>query len=219
MKIKSKEDVEKIMEGYQRAKLSKNNIIMPYGSTESKYKAAEKGISYLENKEKFSFMDFGCCFGAIGLKIKQEFKDSNCNMSGVNKEELEIVKNISSFLNIDGVNIIKKNVISIEASYDLTLYFSLVHHVIYRYGFENLAKLISKQTNNVAVVEFPMHDDVLCQKVLKEKSSLMNDENIVKVFSKFFDILDKIEIFYPHKGEKNTQLNRICYIIKKKVTK
>jgi cyclopropane fatty-acyl-phospholipid synthase-like methyltransferase len=157
---------------YQRA--SYEDGWVPLNSSASKYACIHKAASLF--KEKFTFADFGCCNGLFGWLLVQDFGVSG-KLYNVDQAELDSCKEIKARLNEDRIDISDGSVVYVKEQFDLTLYMSLLHHVLRQTGWTamQVARMIDDQTKKVAVVEIPSSsDDALAHKVLGERKSKLD---------------------------------------------
>ena len=150
---------------YQNYHIGNFGEIVLSGSTFSKYKFFTHLIRYI--KQDFHLIDFGCSYGGIGLKIAQNFPASKVALNNINDTELANCDSMKNKLCLLNVNVTKKDVLYDNNSYDITLYFALVHHLLKTVTFVELVNLIKSQTRKFAIVEFPLIGDHLLEQVMK----------------------------------------------------
>lgn len=187
---------------YQMGTIDRLGILTLDRSSRHKYESAVVGIQAadLDNSSPFTFLDAGCCIGLIGIKIIQDFPLSSGRMCNLDPDEILEAERLIDKLRIqrgsnqDSAGTLKvehRNVLHIEDSFDITLYFSLIHHLLRLTNFENIIHLISKQTKKVAVIECPVGGDVLMAKV-KEIGLENSDDDGRLEYSKRYSYLESI---------------------------
>lgn len=203
---------------YQHGKIE-NGVIELKNHTLEKYNFCRDTL--LKFNIINSITDFGCAEGLIGLKIKQDFPSKSVNLFNISKNELKISEDNKNLTNLNvklfnvSVQSIDKNVETINCIPDLSLFFAVVHHLLYQTKSQDETLNLLTKTNKYSIIEFPLFGDVLLDTWIsrssKELYSIMENLDSVKKFlSKKFDILEYRKIEY------NKDLNRYAFLCKLK---
>ena len=112
------------------------------------------------------------------------------------------------------------NLIEDTNSYDVTLYFAILHHILKNYTLDQVIELVYKQTKKYCVIELPFNQDVLLKNVIRYSTSvyeksfkyLENTEIFEKVIQDKFDIMYSTKVDYGSKD-----LDRYAYVLIKKI--
>lgn len=192
---------------YQKAELSDGGEIVALDSSALKYQEIRKAAGLLG--KNFSFVDYGCCHGLFGILLNQEFEGVSGTLVNVDKGELAICNKVVQILDTKNIKVVSSGMMDYNDQADLTLYMSLVHHILAR-GFSPsaIAQQIIKQTNKIAVVEVPSSkNDVLAEKVLADNRFKL-DQVIAELKAKL-SLVSENELHY------NREISRTCFIFKK----
>lgn len=216
-KLINSEKIYKLSD-YQIGDINELGQININSSTLMKYNVFNKIFTDENIKNNSSFLDAGCCIGLIGLKLLQTYPNLSGTFCNINKDELDKVKlNYKKSIIKSRAEFISDNAIHIGKKYDITIYFSLIHHLLRNNDIEFILEKIYNQTNNISVVEIPLFHDVLLQNLI---SSIDHNANfnftinlftIIKKLEIYFNIIDIIKIDY-----KNNELCRYAFILSKK---
>lgn len=167
-------------------------------------------------KDYNSVLDAGCSLGGIGLKLAYDNPNIFITLNNMTDNELNTAREISSNCTILNVNFDDRNLINITESYDLTLYFAILHHIIRTIGVKNTMELIKKQTNMYSIIEIPFKGDALLNKVFNGNYDniieLCSVDNFIKCLKEYnFELLEYGHIYYPNSSD----LNRYYFKLKK----
>jgi hypothetical protein len=188
-----------------------------------KLQTVQQLIKYTD-LSKFSVMDYGCCNGGIGLSIAQQFPNSNVHMSNICTKELDICNEIKDKCVLSNVTIHNMNVVNDINSYDICLYFAILHHVLNYKTMDEIINMVLKQSKKYAIIELPFGNDLLLKNVKNQNEKnkdleqynksyyyLETTEQFISKITPFFNIIEYGKIDY------NTQnLNRYFFSLVKK---
>lgn len=203
---------------YQHIDIDKEGIIHLMGHTLDKFNIVNQLLKDCID-DKFTLIDYGCSLGGIGSSVAQNYPDSKIYLNNITKNELSICNKIISDLLLTNVTIVDKNITDDKSSYDICLYFAILHHILKHMTFDNVLKMILRQIKQYAIIELPFGNDALLKKVIQDKSidydkSFSYLESIEKFkdeIVKYFNIINIIKIDYPNSND----LNRYVFVLKK----
>ena len=119
-------DTTRSTTNYQSVDIYDGNVTLE-SHTLKKYMFAKE---ILDNNNIKSAIDYGCCFGGIGLCIAQNYPNVQVSMTNIDDYEVNTCKDFIQCSRLKNINVTKENVIHSQNSYDLTMYFALLHHVL-----------------------------------------------------------------------------------------
>ena len=174
----------------------------------------------LHMPDTFTLIDYGCSLGGIGSSVAQLYPKSKIFLNNITKNELEVCKKISSESLLINVEVCDKNIVTDESSYDICLYFAILHHILKNLTFDEIINMLLRQVKQYAIIELPFANDVLLQMVMKngslnyEKSFayLETLDKFKQEISKYFKIIDIIKIDYE-----TNDLNRYAFILSREI--
>jgi len=153
--------MSKVFNNYQYVEV-KNKIVNLKEHTLDKYNVATEVI-----KECKTVLDAGCSIGGIGLKLSQESHVESVTLNNITKNELNTAKEIGSLIESKNVKYSDENIFELKDTFDLTMYFALVHHLLRVKSFDEIMEFIKKQTNKYTILEIPIKGDALLDNVIK----------------------------------------------------
>lgn len=197
------------------------NIIDGYINIQShtlkKYTYAKEILDL--NNHITSVIDYGCSIGGIGLRIAQDYPHVKVSMSNIDDFEVNTCSDFIQCSRLKNITVKKENVVDSQNSYDLTMYFALIHHVLKNKTISYVIDMVYSQTNIFSIIEVPIGNDALL-KMVKE-NGVVDYQNSFKylesidlfldIFSSKFKILKVDNIIYPNSPD----LNRHVFIFKK----
>jgi hypothetical protein len=195
-------NLEKCYTQYQYINIDKFGKISLCDHTLNKYLIADKVLNY--NNDYKTVLDAGCCIGGIGLKIQQQFPNINVTLNNITLDEISVANEIKNNLILYNTVINKDNITSIKNKYDVCFYFSLIHHLLRNNSIDNILNIIFKQTNNYAVIEFPIKGDHLLDIVVSNSVNPINYEflysldNLINTISKYVIVKEVIKVDYKN---------------------
>lgn len=164
--------LETIINDYQHFKIDYNNHIELYRHTLDKFKMTERLIPLYKKEDNIiRVLDAGCCFGGIGFKIAQTHSNVVVTLNNITESELKKMNELNSLLNLKNLDINSDNILEHFGTYDIGLYFSLVHHMLKNGDLKFVLNKIFSQCN-IAIIEFPIQGDGL----LKVNSNKLEED-------------------------------------------
>lgn len=198
---------------YQYVNLKKDFTLGLESHTLQKYEIA-KNLMHKDSNIK-SLMDAGGCIGGIPLKLAQEYPICDFTLNNITVPEIEMAKEISNKINVQNFNVSTSDIKNVTDSYDVVLYFALVHHLLKSMKLDKVFKLIKTQCKKYFIMEFPLKGDVLMDKVMKDAldidtyNLLTSPETLKSELQKHFDVMDIIKMDYG-----TDQLYRYSFVCK-----
>jgi hypothetical protein len=163
-----KQHVQKKYNNYQQVNVTDTGVIELESHTLDKYRLASEII---ETGRVKTVLDGRCLIGGIGLKLAKEYPDVTIALSNNDSNELDKTKQIAANCMIVNVHFINGHVKDIKLlptdKYDLTLYYSLFHHLLKTHSIEEILNLVKAQTKKYCLIEVPMQGDHSLNKVMK----------------------------------------------------
>lgn len=202
---------------YQYINIDDNCVINLSRHTKEKFDIVSKLIK-TNNMNHFTIIDYGCCLGGIGSKIAQLYPESKVFLNNITVSELNICEEIKNKLLLSNVTINNNNVTEDKNSYDVCLYFAVLHHILRSKKFDDVINMVLLQTKKYTIIELPFGDDVLLKNVKMAATIdysntyyyLENIDIFKKEISKFFNIIDISKIDYN-----TNELNRYAFTLEK----
>jgi hypothetical protein len=200
---------------YQHFRFDGDGSIHLSGHTLLKLGVACDAVRSAEPHGVVRVADVGCAEGAIGIAVAQAFPNALVtliNGSADEKDEVErALLSCSSSLRgrLDFLQAWAQDLPG-DASYDVTLWFAVAHHLLDALGSDALLNLLGRLTRCVAVVEVPVGDDALL-KLWKARHGaqhyrvLASVETAVAWLGQRFSVTSSRPIEY---GEMSTDLSR-----------
>lgn len=209
-------DIKLDIINYQYIHIDKNGILNLDNHTLEKFNLVN--IILDKMPEKFTVIDCGCSLGGIGIKIGQLYSNASITLNNITKSEIETAENITNHLCMNNVIYNTENLITHENSYDCTLYFAILHHILKNLTFDEVMRKVYNMTNIYAIIELPFGKDALLRKIMESslmdyKSSyyyLQNIELFLGEVGKYFEVISYKEINYG-----STDLERYGFVLKK----
>lgn len=202
---------------YQHYDINEHGIILLRSHTLEKYKIFEKLLCLINDKIS-TLVDYGCCIGGIGLKIAQCNPLLSVTLNNITKSELVICKENVDLLCIKNVLVENKNVFDDNNTYDVCMYFAILHHILKTHTMDEIITMLCKQVNKYAIIELPFDNDALLLKVI-EYNSIDYDHGFYYLRDTFTfstKIKEYFEIMYSGKiNYESDDLNRHVFILKK----
>ncbi len=205
--------ITKSYKQYQDVTITRNCDIVLGSHTAFKYNLSTK-VMGLTMK---SVLDAGGCIGGISLKLAQQYPSCQVTMNNITLNEVDVAKEIKEKLNIQNIVIDTTNITNIKKSYDVTLYFALVHHLLKNMTFKEVIDLIISQTNKCTIIEFPLKGDRLLHEVMKWANDtstydiLQSRGSLEIELNKYFYVREVVKVDYG-----TDQLLRYAFICKLK---
>ena len=213
----TKNKVTKSYANYQYIDISNTGFITLKSHTLEKLNIFMKLSHLLPNN--FTLIDYGCSLGGIGNKIAQMYPKAKITLNNITKNELEVCREVASNQLLTNVTVTSHNLTDDNSSYDVTLYFAILHHILKNYTFDQVMEMVYRQTKKYSVIELPFYQDALLRNVIGYSTSVYEKsfkylENI-EIFEK--TIQDKFDIMYSTKVEYGSKdLDRYAYVLIKK---
>ena len=153
---------------YQSMIINDNSIIELQSHTKFKYSLIEDLICA---KKITTMLDTRYC---IGLKVAQIFPEIHVylNDSGIFCEKAKKIANDCMIYNLSFTK--KQFHESVSKKYELTIYFSLIHHLLQSMRIEEIIAIIHMQTQKYCVIEVPIIGDVLLADVIQQTGRAEN---------------------------------------------
>jgi hypothetical protein len=197
-----------------------NGIIHLKDHTLSKYKNVIDNVFNQYNSGNIkTIIDAGCSLGGIGLKLATLNGIEKVTLNNVTGSELNTAKEISHLCDISNVEFSYDNIFNITDSYDLTLYFALIHHLLRVKSISDILQMINIQTNMYTVMEIPIKGDALLNKIVQDSKiedpwsdrykALYTLDDLTSHISDVFDVLAVNKIEYG-----SGDLNRYSFVCK-----
>jgi len=169
--------------------------------------------------QKFSIVDYGCSIGGIGMKIAQDFPLSDATLNNITIKELDICQyNIDNSC-VQNVILTNQNMIDDNKSYDVCMYFAILHHILKNKTMDECIEIILKQIKTYAVIELPFGHDVLLKDVVSNSITNYKDTYYyLETIDRFVEKINQYFIVeYCEKIDYETDnLNRYAFILKKR---
>lgn len=206
---------------YQEIMIDVNNDLHLFSHTEKKYSFFDiiKRHSTQNNISIESVCDFGCSLGGIGTKIAHTNPQYKVTLNNITISELDVARELSKSLLITNTIFTPNNMMDIKESFDVTLYFAILHHILKNTNFEDIIKLVKNQTKKYCIIELPFGDDALLKDVMRHKS--LNYEETFAHLEYVWRFLNELqphfEILHYEKinyGIASSDLNRFCFVLK-----
>jgi hypothetical protein len=181
--------ITKTFDDYQHFDIDTNGELQLRSHTLEKYNAfydlTKLFPTYFENK--FTIIDFGCSLGGIGTKIAQQFPESRVVLNNITLNELSVCdQNIKNSC-ITNIKTSALNVIDETNTYDVCMYYALLHHILKIKTFTETIELVYRQTIDYAIIELPFGSDALLKKVINDS---------VTRYEESFKYLESIDTFH-----------------------
>jgi hypothetical protein len=127
-----------------------------------------------------SVLDAGCSLGGIGLKLATHPGVQRVVLNNITKSELARGQEIAGIVGLtdpndpisktsDGrdrvIQFSDQNISDINDTFDLTLYFALIHHLLRVQTIDQILEMIARQTNKYSVIEVPVAGDALLKNI------------------------------------------------------
>jgi len=155
---------------YQRAELQ-GDVLVPTGTSARKWGAVQLAVQHLGHVpgRPFLFADFGCSYGLFSLLLWHHYGAMG-DMVTLGRLDVPACQRVEEYTHA-AVRFVRADAMDVVGTYDLTLYLSLVHHLLaHGHRPERIAETIRKQTRSAALVELPTAVDHLADKKLPGES-------------------------------------------------
>lgn len=203
---------------YQFINIDQYGTILLDSHTREKYNFAKNLINTVFGEESFTLVDFGCSLGGIGSKLAQQHPLSHITLNNITQKEIDVCRTIQRTLMLSNIKVITTNVLEVKNSYDVTMYFAVIHHLLKHKTFDEVMEIVLAQTKKYSIIELPFGDDSLLKKVIADSSStyelsysaLETLEKFENKISGYFKVLNKQKINYG-----GNDLNRYAYTLEK----
>jgi 2-polyprenyl-3-methyl-5-hydroxy-6-metoxy-1,4-benzoquinol methylase len=209
---------------YQTISINSSGTISLYESTLEKYNVCNKLFTYIISSGEDpmtikSILDAGCSIGGIGLKLAQLYPHLTVTLNNMTQSELEIATTISQHTAVFNINKNGKNLIALSESYDITLYFSILHHMLKHHSLDEVMSMVRSQTKKYSVIEIPLKGDALLTHLAQDKPEVWNDTfTVFDNVDTFCNFLQGIKFKIIDQGKMNYQgsndLNRWYFLVK-----
>lgn len=204
------------LNNYQYVSIDNGGILNLHKHTLEKFNLVEIMLN-----QKFEFntiIDCGCSIGGIGIKIAQLYPDVNILLNNIDIQEIRSATSIYQQLCLINVNTSTDNIIDNVCSYDCTLFFAIIHHLLKNYNFDYVINKIYNMTNFYSIIEIPFKGDILLNNVIQNSVTdyeysykyLENVDTFMNAISKYFNVL-----FYKKIDYQNDNLIRYGFVLKK----
>lgn len=203
---------------YQSIDIDRGGKLHLKGHTLDKF-AIVKNLLEKVKISNFSLIDYGCSLGGIGSSVASLYPEAKIYLNNITKNELQICNEIVKNSLLMNVTITDINLVNDKNSYDICLYFAILHHILKHKTFDQVINIILKQIKKYAIIELPFGYDALLKKVAEDRSidydksfRYLEDIDIFKnEICKYFEILDIIKIEYLNSPD----LNRYAFVLMK----
>ncbi len=213
-------DIKKSFDNYQHFDIISNGELQLRSHTLEKYNSFYEltKLYPCDFYDNFTVIDYGCSLGGIGTKIAQQFTNSFVTLNNITKDELNVcTQNINASC-LTNINVNDQDVSYDKKSYDVCLYFALLHHILKVKTFTEIMKMVCSQTRKYAIIELPFGDDALLKKVMDESlihydesyKYLESVDDFCKFINNWFIVLSYKNIDY-----RSDDLNRYVFTLKK----
>jgi hypothetical protein len=201
-------DIMKSIYGdYQQAFVADDYTLSPDGYSVGKWAVIQKAAKEL-NRQQFSWLDLGACYGIFGFMLAQEYKQSTGVLNNIVQAELVANRFVAHVKEMsDRVKVQECSWKDVIGTYDLVLCMSLVHHLLgsghtVKSFCEGLMPLVS--VGGLLVLEVPLANDF--QGSLLVKTHLGHCVDVEDFVSELpgFELLWKEKVDYAG----NTDINR-----------
>jgi hypothetical protein len=213
---KFKDLTETKFEDYQFIGIDREGQLNLSGHTKLKYQLANIAVNLLP--PDFTAIDCGCSLGGIGCKIAHDNPLSHVTLNNLTTSELLTAEKISQWICINNVSFNNTNIVNDARSYDLTMYFALVHHLLKDIPFIQLIQFIHSMTNKYAVMDVPLKGDALLDMIMANGNLHYNQSFVLLESVEIFQeaIKDYFTIVHSEKIEYgSSDLNRHGFVLKK----
>jgi hypothetical protein len=154
-----------------------------------------------------------------GIDYQLLTKPKSIYINNITKNELDICNKIKYELLFTNVTVENKNITNDNNSYDVCLYFAILHHILKVMTFDDIIKMVLKQTKKYAIIELPFDNDILLKTVMNNGTLnydltfgyLKNVDTFTEYISKYFTLHNITKIDY-----KTNELNRFSFTLEKK---
>jgi hypothetical protein len=202
---------------YQYLTINRDGILNLENHTLHKFQLANRIIKNLP--QKFTAIDCGCSLGGIGNKIAQLYPNSHITLNNLTKSELETAQNICQHLCLNNVDFDDSNILTLQnRSFDLTMFFALLHHLLKDIPFTQLINFIYQMTNHYTVMDIPLKGDALLDMIMANGNLPYHESFIMLESVETFQeaIKDYFEVIVAERIEYGgSDLNRWGFILKK----
>lgn len=217
--IEIKNKIKCSYNNYQFIDIDQDGIINLKNHTQDKFLNVIKIINLYQNNN-FTLVDYGCSLGGIGSSVAQLYPKSNIILNNITENELIICNKIKNDLILNNVTIENKNIYLDNNSYDICLYFAILHHILKSKTIDEIINMLLRQTNLYAIIELPFGNDILLSNVIKESDPnyinnyyfLENVDRFKDLISNYFTVIEINKINYD-----SNDLNRYAFLLKKNV--
>lgn len=112
------------------------------------------------NHQDFSFTEYGTDEGILSMALVDRFKDSSGRIMDKNPKLNNVVKKELKELEVINVKVEQQNIFNDTNTSDITFYLSPISAMMKTKSPEDIAKVMSDQTINIAVVSMPLGREV-----------------------------------------------------------
>lgn len=214
------EQIEKTFDNYQHFDVNSDGELHLRSHTLEKYNAFNELVQSNPGdfEGDFTIIDYGCSLGGIGTKIAQQYPNSFVTLNNITKDELNVCVNNINASCLTNIKVNDQNVVNDKSTYDVCLYYALLHHILKIKSFDEIIKMVYDQTKLYAIIELPFSDDALLKKVMEESMTYYEESykylESVDIFcvvvKKWFSVLSSKKIHYG-----SHDLNRYVFTLKK----
>lgn len=191
---------------YQRAEI-KNGFLRPVGQSAVKYREIAGIAKYLERD--FSFADYGCAHGLFGFLLNQDFPGVYGKLVNKNRQEIDVCRKLVNILETESLEIVESDVLECEYKSDLTIYMSLIQHLLGEgVDIDRVVEMVVRQTGVVCVVEGTT--DII------DATTGRRHEDCELKFVRFIEKLqEKMKVVGKTRMQPSENVVRFCYVLKK----
>lgn len=202
---------------YQFLHIDREGLLHLEGHTLLKFQLAEEILSELP--KGFTAIDCGCSLGGIGNLIAQRRPDSQITLNNLTVSELDTAQEVSQHLCLNNVSFDNTNILTFrERSFDLTMFYALLHHLLKDIPFHELIRFIHSMTHLYTVVDIPLKGDVLLDNIIANGNLAYHDSFVMLESIETFQeaIKDYYQVVVSRKIDyDSSQLNRWGFVLRK----
>lgn len=209
-------NVKSKYKNYQYINIDGQGQLSLYKHTLNKFAIVKKLLNNIDYP--FTLIDYGCCLGGIGCSVAQMYPKSQITLNNITQNELIVCNDIVKKCLLMNVVIENKNIVDDNNSYDICLYFAILHHILKNKTMDEIIQILMIQVKKYCVIELPFGDDALLKMVIndmaidyKESFYYLETLEIFKEkIEKYFRVIDIVKIDYE-----SDNLNRYALTLEK----
>lgn len=204
---------------YQYVKVNRDGEICLSEHTLQKYTFASQIITLpdISPNMEYTVLDAGCCIGGISLKLAQSYPNLTVHCNNITTTELNTCSEIANRCNIVKHCVDNTNIINLKQSFDITMYFAIIHHLLKSATFDQVINMVLSQTKMYTIIELPVKGDKLLDMVIHDaqeshKQNYKHLDSLISLLAKLSEKMDMITYTKINYG--NNDLVRYAILLK-----